>query len=95
MGEEDVIIEELLIEEDRAEHIAKHDVTIDEVLEITDGDYVHIRGKLERWMLIGKTGKGRFLTIVIGARKKKNVYGLVTTGPAKKVEISFYLEYTT
>ena len=92
---EDIIIEELIIEEDRPEHITKHNVKITEVLEIAYGDYVFIPGKLERWLLIGKTNKGRFLTIIIGKRKGKNVYGLVTARSAKKVEISFYKEYTT
>ncbi len=64
----DVIVETLVIEEDRKEHIAKHKVTIDEVIEIVSGDYVYIQGKLERWLLIGKTKKERFLSIVIGQR---------------------------
>lgn len=90
----DVVVETLVIEEDREEHIAKHKVTIDEVIEIVSGDYVFIQGKLERWLLIGKTKKERFLSIVIGQRKKKNTYGLVTARPSRKEEKSFYNEFT-
>lgn len=63
-------IDELIIEEDRPEHIAKHKVTIKEVKEIVEGDYVYIQGKQARWLLIGKTKKKRFLTIVVGERSK-------------------------
>ena len=78
----DVTIDELIIEEDRPEHIAKHNVTIEEVLEIVNGDYVFIDGKLGRWLLIGE-------------RKQKNAYGLVTARPSSKEERSFYKEYIT
>ncbi len=91
----DFVIDELIIEKDRLEHIARHKVTIEEVLEITNGDYVYIDGKLGRWLLIGKTKKNRYLTVVIGKRDKKSVYGLVTARPSSKEERSFYKEFTT
>lgn len=90
----DIIIGELIIEEDRSEHISKHKVTIEEVLEIVNGDYVYIDGKLGRWLLIGKTKKRRFLTVVVGERNKNNVYGLVTARQSSKEERSFYAEFT-
>ena len=90
----DVIIETLIIEADREDHIAKHDITIDEVLEIVTGDYVYIEGKLDRWLLIGKTKKERFLSIIVGERRVKNIYGLVTARPSRKEEKSFYMEFT-
>lgn len=96
----DIIVGELIIEEDRHEHISKHKVTIEEVLEIVNGDYVYIDGKLGRWLLIGKTKKKRFLTVVVGERNKrsfssnkKNSYGLVTARPSSKEERSFYNEF--
>ena len=90
----DITIETLVIEADREEHIAKHDVSIDEVIEIVSGDYVYIQGKFERWLLIGKTKKERFLSIVVGERKQKNTYGIVTARPSRKEEKSFYNEFT-
>lgn len=88
----DLEIETLVIEADREEHITKHRVSLEEVIEIVTGDYVYIQGKLGRWLLIGKTKKKRFLTVVLGQRKKKNTYGLVTTRPSRREEKSFYNE---
>lgn len=89
----EVIVDELIIEEDRPGHIAKHRVGIEEVIEIADGDYVYIKGKLNRWLLIGRTKRGRFLTVVVGQRRKKNTYGLVTARSSSKEERSFYKEF--
>lgn len=89
----DIVVEELIINKDRPEHIAKHDIKKSEVKEIIDGNYTYIQGKLGRWILIGKTKKGRILAIVVGAREKKGVYGLVTARSANKEERSFYDEF--
>jgi len=90
----DLIVKTLVIEVDREDHIAKHEVKIDEVIEIVSGDYVYIKGKLERWLLIGRTKKERYLTVVIGERDRKGTYGLVTARPSRKEEKSFYKELT-
>jgi hypothetical protein len=37
----EVIVDTLIIEEDRPAHIAKHHIIIDEVLEVLTGDYVY------------------------------------------------------
>ena len=94
MAKRDVFIKKLIIEAGREEHIAKHNVKLSEVLEITSGNYVYIQGKFNRWLLIGKTKKERFLTVVVGERDEKDTYGLVTTRPSRKEEKSFYLEFT-
>jgi uncharacterized DUF497 family protein len=90
----DLIIETLIIEDDREAHIAKHAITINEVLEVVTSDYVYIASREERWLLIGKTEAGRFLTIVVGERPEKHTVGLVTARPARKTERSFYLEFS-
>ena len=91
----DVIVETLIIEEDRPDHIAKHNIIIDEVLEVLTGDYVYIAGRENRWLIIGKTARKVFLTIVIGERPEKNTYGLITARAARRKERSFYMEYIT
>lgn len=91
----DLIVETLIIEDDRPEHIARHNITIDEVLEILTSNYTYISGKDKRWLLIGKTEHKRFITIVLGERPEQNTYGLVTARPARREERSFYIEYTT
>jgi hypothetical protein len=45
-------------------------------------------------LLIGKTNKQRFLTVVVGQRKPKYTYGFVTARPSRKDEKSFYQEFT-
>ena len=91
----EVIVDTLIIEEDRPAHIAKHNIIIDEVLEVLTGDYVYIAGRENRWLIIGKTAKKVFLTIVLGERPEENAYGLITARPARRKERSFYIEYTT
>src|SRR3989344_8345015 len=89
----DVKVEELIIEEDRSAHISKHEVTITEVKQIIKSDYVYIKSKYEkRWILIGKTKKSRFLSVIIAEREEKNVFGLVTARPAHITERNFYKE---
>ncbi len=88
----DIVVDELIIEEDRPEHIAKHGVTVDEVLEVVFGDYVAVEGKFGRTLLIGQTSNQRLITIVVGIRKGINRYGLVTARVTKKREKLSYQE---
>ena len=88
----DFVIHTLVVDEHRLEHIARHGVTIEEVMEIVSGDYVHIQGHHDRWLLIGQTSQGRFLTIVVGARTQSRTFGLVTARPASREERNFYRE---
>ena len=90
----DLIVETLIVDEHRIEHIARHQVTLEEVQEIVSGDYAYIKGREDRWLLIGQTKQGRFLTVVIGERSSSNTYGLVTARPSRRDERSFYRELT-
>ncbi|MBI2326926.1 BrnT family toxin [Candidatus Curtissbacteria bacterium] len=90
----DINVDTLIVEEDRLGHIAKHGVTLKEILEIISQDYIYIEGKHGRWLLIGKTKMGRFLTVVVGSRPEKNTRGLVTARPSSREERSFYKEFT-
>jgi uncharacterized DUF497 family protein len=89
----DLIVDTLVIEEDRPAHIAKHNVSIDEVVEVLTGDYVYFPGRENRWLVIGKTEKQVVLTIVLGERGSPNTYGLVTARPADRKERQLYAEY--
>ena len=91
---DDIVVDVLIVESDRPEHIAKHKITIDEVIQVIENDYVYIEGRGKRWLLIGKTKKGRFLTVIIGERREKNTYGLITSRPARRDERAFYKEFT-
>jgi uncharacterized DUF497 family protein len=91
----DIIVDILIIEEGREAHIAKHNVTIDEVLEVLIGDYVFIAGRDERWLLIGQTETKRYLTVVVGQRPEPHTFGLVTARPSRRKERSFYAGFVT
>lgn len=86
----DIVIDELIIEEDRPEHIAKHNVSVDEVLEVVFGDYATGEGKESRVLITGQTSNSRLLTVIVGRRKGRNKYGLVTVRDAKKKEKLLY-----
>lgn len=88
----DLVIKVLIVDEGRLAHIARHQVTSEEVQEVISGDYVYIKGREDRWLIIGKTKTGRFLTVVAGERSEKNTYGLVTARPASREERSLYRE---
>ena len=88
----DLVIKVLIVDEHRIAHIARHHVTVEEVQEIVSGDYAYIKGREDRWLLIGKTKTGRFLTLVVAERSQKNSYGLVTARPASREERSFCRE---
>jgi uncharacterized DUF497 family protein len=87
-----VTVETLIVDEQRVAHIARHDITVDEVREVVSSDYVYIQGRQDRWLLIGKTTQGRFLTVVVGEREQANTYGLVTARPARREERRLYHE---
>jgi uncharacterized DUF497 family protein len=85
-----LVIDELIIEDDRPEHIRKHGVTVDEVIEVVSGSYVFFKGKFDRWVLIGQSEQGKFLTIVVGERETPTAFGLVTARPSHITERRFY-----
>lgn len=89
----DVVIEKLIIEKDRSEHIKKHKVSITEVFEVIAEDYLILEGKFDKSLLVGKTKKGRIITVVVGKRSGKNEYGLVTARHVKKKEEILYQNY--
>jgi uncharacterized DUF497 family protein len=84
------IVETLIVDEHRVAHIARHDITVDEVRDVVSGNYAFIQGRHDRWLLIGKTAQGRFLTVVVGERELANTYGLVTARPSRREERRFY-----
>lgn len=86
----DTIVEELIIEEDRPEHIAQHNVSVDEVLEVVFGDYAMGVGKEGRVLITGKTSNSRLITVIVGQRRGINKYGLITARDAKKKEKVLY-----
>ncbi len=89
----DLVVDVLVVEADREEHISRHGITIDEVFEVLTSSSVFIQGKYDRLLIIGKTEQQRFLTIVVGKREEPRTYGLVTARPSRKEEKMLYMEF--
>jgi uncharacterized DUF497 family protein len=88
----DFVLERLEVENDRPAHVARHNITIDEVLEVLTGDYIVGDGKHGRHVVIGKTQQLRFLAVVLGEREAPGTYGLITARPARRSERKAYMQ---
>ncbi len=82
-----VKIYELVIEPGREEHIARHQVTVEEV--IFGAPFIR-KARQGRYHIIGQTEAGRYLAVFVAPRGR-GVYGLVTARDADDVERSAYL----
>lgn len=85
-----VQITTLIVEPDRADHIKRHAISLDEVYEVLTGDYVILKGKLDRWRVIGQTESGGMLTSIVGERAQPGTFGLVTARGLHDDERRFY-----
>jgi len=88
-----VRIYELVIEPGREEHIAHHQVSVEEVEEIIFGVPFIRKARLGRYHIIGQTEAGRYLTIFVAPRGR-GVYGLVTARDADDAERRAFLRYS-
>jgi uncharacterized protein len=70
-------------------HVARHDVTVDEVEEVCHGDPVALRSYLARIVLIGPTQARRMLAVVLEP-EGEDVYYPVTARPASRKERRYY-----
>jgi uncharacterized protein len=70
-------------------HIARHDVTVDEVEEVCHGDPVALQSYLSRIILIGPTRAGRMLAVVLDL-EGEDVYYPVTARVASRKERRYY-----
>ena len=82
-------IYELIVESDREEHIVRHHVTISEVEEVIFGAPFIRRTRDHRYLAIGQTEAGRYLTVVIAPRSP-GIYSLVTAREADDAERRAY-----
>jgi uncharacterized protein len=72
-------------------HIARHDVSSDEVEEVCHGDHIIREGHTGRIMLIGPT-KGKRMLAIILEDMGGDVYYVVTARPADRKERRLYQE---
>lgn len=76
-----------------AEHIARHDVTINEVEEVSEGKFIFWQSYGGRFMIVGRTLAERTLAIVLEP-DDSGMYYVVTARPASRRERRLYTEGT-
>jgi len=84
-----VRIYQLVVEPSREEHIAAHHVSVEGAEEVVFGTPVILRTRQGRYLLVGQTEAGRYLSVVV-ARSGPGVYSLVTARDADASERSRY-----
>ncbi len=74
-------------------HIARHQVTIAEVIEVLEGEYAVTPAKSGRYKVIGVTNSGRCLAVILAPAQGANPYELVTARTADRAERRAYITY--
>ncbi len=85
-----IYVESLEWDSENIKHIARHNVTPDEVEEICHGLHIAVRAYKGRLLLIGPTLSGRMLGVILAPLKKKGCYRPITARPASKKDIRRY-----
>ena len=70
-------------------HIARHEVTPDEVEEVCQSDSLVQEGKKSRLLILGFTKMGRMLTVILD-REGEGIYYPVTARSSSKREKKIY-----
>ncbi len=79
-----ILVKELVWDEWNREHIAKHTISSEEVIEVCKGNYQTAESYRKRILLIGETKAGRTLAIVLSPEDRnlqpygKGIYYVVT-----------------
>ncbi len=81
-----ILVLRLSWEDWNIKHIARHNVTPDEVEEVCHGDPYVEQGKKGRIRLIGSTREGRMLAVFLDPEVEHGVYYPVTARSASKKE---------
>jgi uncharacterized protein len=84
-----IVVRKLIWDDFNVPHIARHDVTPQEVIELCHGDPVVQEGKKGRSLVFGPTLAGRLLTVVLHD-EGEGVYYPVTARPASRRERAIY-----
>ncbi len=68
-------------------HISKHDVTKDEIREVTQSDFIHKESYKGRFLVTGRTKAGRVLSMAIGESPvRPGSYYVFSARPASRKE---------
>lgn len=90
MKEVDIVVEELLSDDWKIEHIAQHDVAPDEVEKSLADEYaICLKAKHGRIMVLGRAGN-RLITTVLNEQEGEGVFYVITPRDMAKKERVFY-----
>jgi len=84
-------IDELIFNQINIEHIARHNVSPEEVKEVFDEKTLFLKAKYDRIMVIGHSWNGRYLAIIL-EKVEDNRYFVVTARDADRKERKMYKE---
>lgn len=84
-----VYIKKLVWDEWNIAHIARHDVTQEEVKQVALGNVLVQKGKKGRTALVGPTDSGRMLRVILDP-ERRGVYYPVTAHTASRKDRALY-----
>lgn len=87
-----IVIRRLIWDSWNVSHIARHQVSPEEVEQVCHNDPFSDTGKKGRIRLIGPTDGGRMLSIILDPEEEAGVYYPVTARPASRKERRYYNE---
>ena len=87
-----LVINTLIWDDWNKNHIARHDVTPEEVEEVCQSKYLVLDGHHGRFVIVGTTQANRVLAIIIDPEAENGVYYPVTARPADRKERRLYTE---
>lgn len=85
-----IVVERLIWTNQNIAHIARHEVTPQEVEEVCHNDPVFISGHSGRLMVIGKSDTGRAITVILDLEDDRGVWHVVTARSADRKERTLY-----
>lgn len=83
-------VDRLIWDEGNIAHIARHDVTLQEVEEVCHNDPVFISGHSGRLMAIGTSHSGRAISVILDPKDEEGVWFIVTARSADRKERTLY-----
>jgi uncharacterized DUF497 family protein len=86
------VIKDLVWDQWNIAHIARHEVTKDEVEQVCQSDYQAFEAKKERLIVIGSTEASRILAVVLDPEPEEGKYYPVTARSADRKERRDYLK---
>jgi uncharacterized DUF497 family protein len=92
VNNKDFVVEKLEWDEVNIAHIARHNISTDEVEEVCDREPVVKEGHKNRLFLIGSTKQGRMVTVILNPTEREDEYRPITAYEASKSSIRVYEE---